>query len=275
MEISLTGANFGLLGGLIVLCVLLFLMRGLLNLAAILILIVVLAPVFGIGFLGSLDTGGVAGAGGPPLTAAENTLLQAYQDKAGFKDDEVAPAYRLLNKVRSEGVTALTPKEMTQYGDYQSKDARLTREERIQFLKLLRKREAAVGRFRPEDAHAMIRLLQKADVSGPEYQRYMSLFQTRLDRIATGQQLAAAQSRELAILEKRVNDALSPAEADQLRELYLKQNPRRTFGGGGGGDLIPRLISFSQTALEWVFGLFQSGGQIQLPGSLPEITATP
>ena len=269
MEISLTGANFGLLGGLVVLVVLLFLMRGLLNIVAVLIIIAVLAPVFGVGFLGSLNTSGGAGA---PLTAAEQTLLKAYQDKAGFADKEVAPAYRLLNKVRTQGVTALTPQEMRQYGGFQTKDAKLTREERSQFLRLIRKREAAQGGFSPEEARTMIRLLQKIEMSGPEYQRYMSLFQSRLDRIATGQRLAAAQRQELAALEKRINDALSGAEADTLRELYLKQNPRRSFGSGG---LMATLIHYSQAALEWVFGLFRSGGQIQLPGSLPEITATP
>ena len=252
MEISLTGANFGLLGGLIILGLLLFLLRGLLNGIAILVILAVVAPVFGVGFLGSLDTAGLGSRA--QLTAAEGTLLQAYQDKAGFTDSEVGPAYRLLNKARSQGVTALTAREMTQYGRYQAKDARLTREERTHFLQLLRKREAAQGGFSQKDALDMIRLLQKADISGPEYQRYMSLFQTRMNRIATGQRLAAAQNLELAALDKRLNDNLSGAEADTLRELYLKQNPRAI----GGGGLTSSLIGYSKTILDWVFRLFQS-----------------
>lgn len=271
MEISLTGANFGLLGGLVILVLLLFLLRSLLNWIALLVILAVVAPIFGVGFLGSLNTSGLGAA--PPLTAAEATLLQAYQDKAGFTDQELAPAYRLLNKVQRQGVTTLTATEMAQYPGYQAKDARLTRQERIAFLKLLQRRQAAEGGFSQEDALEMIRLLRKSGLNGPEYERYMRLFRTRLSRIASGQVLAAAQRQELAALEKRLNDNLSAAEVDALRELYLKRNPENAAGAGLTADLI----RYSRIALDWVFRLFgaSAGGGVQLPGSLPEITATP
>lgn len=270
MEISLTGANFGLLGGLIVLCILLFLLRGFLNLAAIIIIILLVAPIFGIGFMGSLDVGSaLGGRQTAPLTDAQEQLLDIYQTKSGFTDAEVVPAIQLINKARGgRGIAGFTTAELQSYAAYYQKFNLLTKAEQSHFTQLAAQKAAVEGVFTGADALAMVELLKKSTMSGPEYDRYYRLYQTRLQRIATGQQLARAQSLQLAVLEKKLNDNLTTDEANQLAGLYKKRNPLQT----GQGGLVGALIHYSKAILSWAFDSFGASFFQQMPGTTPQIT---
>ena len=63
MAIELTGANWGLLGGLILIGLIVFALRSVLSPLIIVLIIIIVLPMFGISFLGLVNVGNAGAVG--------------------------------------------------------------------------------------------------------------------------------------------------------------------------------------------------------------------
>ncbi len=267
MAIELTGANWGLLGGLILIGLIVFALRSVLSPLIIVLIIIIVLPMFGISFLGLVNVGnaGAVGKAPPALSALQLQLLQSYQTKTTMTDAEVIQAGNIIPKAQANP-QGMTREELTAYPGIKAKFDRLTRTEQQAFLELAKRQAAIDAVFTVDDATRMVALLNEAGISGPIYNQYFALKKKEIAAINRGQILNLRDRTTLARIQAKL-DTISTAKQNELIKLFRKS------GSLQGTGLVNTLVNYSKEILNWVLGIFGQAlsDSVAAPGTVPTL----